>query len=163
MPYATDTSKRISRSCQTAIFTSCSLLAMQASLIATDLRSTSIGHDVNRTQRGLFSSTLQMSACSCSSSSSLRQLGESNNSYSSLASSSLTNVSSLPDDEHQHLVQDHWRFERQVSLTDPPVNKKGSILKATMTRDRILIDDALSARSTLIFGKHVSMRVVFNM
>ena len=129
---------------------------------ASDVPFTSIGHDVNRTQRGLFSSILQMSACSCSSSSSsLRQLNASNNSYS-LASSSLTNVSSLVNNEYPSLVQNHWRFERQVDLKDHASNKKGSILKATMTRDRILIDDSLSARSTLVFGKHVSMTVVFN-
>ena len=127
---------------------------------ATDLPFTSIGHDVNRTQRGLFSSILQMSACSCSSSS-LRQLNASNNSYS-LASSSLTNVSSLTNDEYPSLVQQHWRFERQVDLKDHTLDRNGSILKATMTRDRILIDDSLSARSTLVFGKHVSMTVVFN-
>ena len=86
------------------------------------------------------------------------------------------------DQGKQCLVKDQWQFERdvrrrqgvgflsvqticffQISLRDEPRHRNGSILKATMTREHILIQDSSSPRPRTLPGKHVSMKVVFHL
>jgi hypothetical protein len=78
----------------------------------------------------------------------------------------------------QSIIQDNWRIEKnvniqnkishsnevflfQICLKDQRSNKTSCILKATMTKEQILVSDSSSLNSTIIPGKHISMKVVF--
>ncbi|CAF1058826.1 unnamed protein product [Adineta steineri] len=110
------------------------------------------------------------------SSSSLKS-SESNNSYRLLSTSSLTTVSSQignngtrrnlttddeqwptpPEEENQS-----WQIEKNISLKNEQLNRNGCVIKAIMTNERIVLYDSSSTQSTIIPGKHISIKVVFN-
>lgn len=79
----------------------------------------------------------------------------------SSSSSSLTSITTISD--HRSTTTDEeCRIEKNISLKDHlPTGNSRCVLRATMTKDQIIVSDSLSNRSTIIPGKHVSMKVVF--